>query len=113
MLSVEEIRRFIDEDAVSTKKSKAAEGQRYYDAKHDILNCRFFYFNNDEKLVEDKYRANNKICHPFFTELSDQLTSYMLSFEKNPIQAKEKETQEKVKKEKAAALQSRQKDRNW
>ena len=29
------------------------------------------------------------------------------------IQAKEKETQEKVKKEKAAALQSRQKDRNW
>ena len=29
------------------------------------------------------------------------------------IQAKEMETQEKVKKEKAAALQSRQKDRNW
>ena len=29
------------------------------------------------------------------------------------IQAKEKETQEKVKKEKAAALQSRQKERNW
>ena len=29
------------------------------------------------------------------------------------IQAKEKETQEKVEKEKAAALQSRQKDRNW
>ena len=29
------------------------------------------------------------------------------------IQAKEKETQEKVKKEKAAVLQSRQKERNW
>jgi len=29
------------------------------------------------------------------------------------IQAKEKETQEKVKKEKTAALQSRQKERNW
>ena len=29
------------------------------------------------------------------------------------IQAKEKETQDKVKKEKAAALQSRQKERNW
>ena len=29
------------------------------------------------------------------------------------IQAKEKETQDKVKKEKAKALQSRQKDRNW
>jgi hypothetical protein len=29
------------------------------------------------------------------------------------IQAKEKETQEKVKKEKAKALESRQKERNW
>ena len=89
MLTINEIRKFIDEDAVSTKKSKAAEGQRYYEAKHDILNCRFFYFNKDDNLVEDKYRANNKICHPFFTELSDQLTSYMLSFEDNPIRARD------------------------
>jgi hypothetical protein len=29
------------------------------------------------------------------------------------IQAKEKETQEKVKKQKAEALKSRQKDKNW
>ena len=89
MLTLPEIRKFIDEDAVSTKKHRAAEGQRYYEAKHDILNCRFFYFNKDDNLVEDKYRANNKICHPFFTELTDQLVSYMLSFEDNPIRAKE------------------------
>ena len=89
MLSLQEIKHFIDEDAVSTKKNRAREGQNYYEAKHDILNYRLFYFNKDDKLVEDKYRANNRICHPFFTELSDQLTSYMLSFEENPIRAKE------------------------
>jgi SPP1 family phage portal protein len=90
MLSTSEIKKFIDDDISSAKKRKAAEGQRYYEAKHDILNCRFFYYNKDEKLVEDNYRANNKICHPFFTELSDQLTAHMLSFENNPIRAKEK-----------------------
>ena len=31
----------------------------------------------------------------------------------NAIMAKEKETQEKVKKEKAAVLQSKQKEKNW
>lgn len=90
MLNITEIKRLIDDDATSEKKRQAAEGQRYYEANHDILQCRFFYYNDDGNLVEDKYRANNRICHPFFTELSDQLTSYMLSFEKNPIQAKEK-----------------------
>ena len=90
MLSISEIKRFIDNDATSEKKLLARVGQKYYDAEHDILNCRFFYFNADGNLVEDKARANFKICHPFFTELSDQLVSYMLSFDSNPIRAKEK-----------------------
>lgn len=89
MLSVSEIKRFIEEDICSEKKKKAAEGQRYYEAEHDILKCRLFYFNADGKLVEDHARANIKISHPFFTELSDQLSAYLLSFKKNPIQAKE------------------------
>lgn len=42
-------------------------------------------------------------------KISPQAAQQMLQ----AIQAKEKETQEKVKKEKAQALQSRQKDRNW
>ena len=42
-------------------------------------------------------------------KISPQAAQQMLQ----AIQAKEKETQEKVKKEKAAALQSRQKERNW
>lgn len=88
-LTPEQIKYLVDSDAASTRKMQAREGQRYYEAKHDILNCRFFYFNNDEKLVEDKYRTNNKISHPFFTELVDQLPAHMLSFEDNPIRAKD------------------------
>lgn len=89
MLTESEIRRFIDEDATSEKKRLARIGQRYYEADHDILNYRMFYWNADGVLVEDKTRSNSRICHPFFTELVDQLAAYMLSFEENPIQAKE------------------------
>lgn len=89
MLSVEEIKRLIDDDKVSKKKQYARVGQQYYEAKHDILNYKLFYFNADGNLVEDKTRSNIKISHPFFTELSDQLTSYLLSFKENPIQAKD------------------------
>lgn len=34
-------------------------------------------------------RSNVKISHPFFTELSDQLSAYMLSFDENPMVAKD------------------------
>ena len=89
MLSVEEIKKFMDEDMASTKKIKAAEGQRYYESEHDILKCRLFYYNEDGKLTEDKYRSNIKISHPFFKILIDELSPYMLSFEEHPIRAKE------------------------
>lgn len=88
-LSIAEIKRFIDDDISSEKKRLAAVGQRYYEAEHDILKCRLFYYNADGKLVEDTTRSNIKICHPFFTELADQLAAYMLSFKENPIRAKD------------------------
>lgn len=88
MLSVAEIKKFIDEDMNSEKKRLAKQGENYYFGEHDILNYRMFYFNTDGKLVEDKTRANIKISHPFFTILSDQLASFMLSFKENPIKAK-------------------------
>lgn len=88
MLSVEEIKKFIDDDMSSEKKRLAAVGMRYYEAEHDILKYRMFYFNTDGKLVEDTTRANIKISHPFFMILSDQLASFMLSFTENPIRAK-------------------------
>ena len=88
-LTVAEIKRFISDDITSEQKRIAAVGQRYYEAEHDILNCRMFYYNADGKLVEDTTRSNIKICHPFFTELSDQHTAHLLSFKRNPIRAKE------------------------
>lgn len=89
MLTEAEIKKFIEDDFNSDKKRFAAIGQRYYEGDHDILKCRLFYFNTDGDLTEDTFRTNIKICHPFFTELSDQLSSYMLSFDENPIRAKE------------------------
>ena len=89
MLSVSEIKRFIEEDAASEKKRLAKQGEDYYYGNHDILKSRLFYYNADGVLVEDKARSNIKIPHPFFTELSDQLAAYMLSFKESPIKAKE------------------------
>lgn len=79
MLSEAEILQFINEDKVSSKKSLAKLGQKYYEAEHDILQYRLFYYNADGKLVEDTTRSNIKIPHPFFTELVDQTVQYMLS----------------------------------
>lgn len=89
MLTEAEIKRFIDNDSSSEKKQFAEVGQRYYEANHDILKSRLFYYNADGNLVEDTTRSNIKISHPFFTELSDQLSAYMLSCKENPIRAKE------------------------
>ena len=89
MLTEAEIKRFIEEDITSEKKRLAKVGERYYNGEHDIMNYRMFYYNADGVLVEDKTRTNIKISHPFFTELVDQLAAYMLSFDDNPIRAKD------------------------
>ena len=99
MLSKEEIKRFIEEDMTSQKKAKAAEGQRYYEAEHDILKTRLFYYDANGELQEDKTRSNIKISHPFFMELSDQLASYMLSFKESPIRAKDSKEAEGLQEE--------------
>ena len=79
LLTNEEIKQFLDEDSASELKKNARIGQRYYDAEHDILEYRMFYYNSDGELVEDEYRSNIKIPHPFFTELVDQGTQFTLS----------------------------------
>ncbi len=89
MLREDEIKRLIDNDAVSEKKRMAKVGQRYYKSEHDILQYRMFYYNADGILVEDRARSNSRICHPFFTELVDQLAAYIMSFSENPIRAKD------------------------
>ena len=89
MLSVAEIKSFIDDDITSERKRFAGIGQNYYEGKHDILQYEMYYFNADGNLVKDEYRSNIKICHPFFALLADQLAAYMLSFKQNPIRAKQ------------------------
>lgn len=79
MLSIEEIKKFIRNDATSEKKVFARKGLAYYDGDHDIKQYRLFYYNADGELVEDKTRSSVKISHPFFTELVDQAVQYILS----------------------------------
>lgn len=79
MLTTDEIKLFLDEDAQSRQKQQARTGQHYYEGKHDILNYRMFFYNDKGELVEDRYRSNCKIPHPYFTELVDQATQYIMS----------------------------------
>ena len=79
MLNPDEILKFINSYEASQKYRFAAAGQRYYEGDHDIKNYKLFYIGKDGKAVEDKNRSNIKICHPFFTELTDQEVQYMLS----------------------------------
>lgn len=89
MLKTDEIDRLIKIDRNSKQKRIAKIGQKYYDAEHDILQYRMFYYNSKGELVEDTTRSNIKISHPFFTELVDQEIQFALS--KFSIRAK-KET---------------------
>lgn len=82
MLKPDEIKVIIESDKTSEQKCFARIGERYYDGDHDILQYRMFYYNSDGELVEDRTRSNVKIPHPFFTELVDQCTQYVLSGER-------------------------------
>lgn len=79
MLSPSEIKQLIERDAASAKKKQAKVGQRYYESDHDIKDYRIYSFDGDGNLKEDKYKANIKINHPFFTEIVDQQVQYILS----------------------------------
>jgi SPP1 family phage portal protein len=73
----------ITQDKATTAKIKAQEGVDYYEGKHEILNNRIFYLDDNEVLREDKYVSNIKIPHQFLTELVQQKVNYLLS---NPIE---------------------------
>jgi len=82
MLTVEEIKNFIDLDMASDKKKNAMIGDRYFRGDNDIRQYRIFYFNGDGNLVEDTTRSNAKIAHNFHKEISVQVSQYILSGEK-------------------------------
>lgn len=96
MLSVEEIKSIMEDDASSEKKRWARKGQAYYDGDHDIRYYRLFYFDANGNLQEDKTRSNVKIPHPFFTELVDQAVQYILSGEEGIFRSDDPELQKKL-----------------
>lgn len=98
MLSTSEIKSFIDNDKASKLKKQAQVGQKYYEGKHDIKDYTVFYFNNDDEPVVDAYRSNIKIAHPFFIELVDQATQYILSGKDGFIKSDETELQKEMDK---------------
>ena len=63
--------------------------------------------NQDQHQNQDQNKDQGQ--QPYRGEISPQQAQQMLQ----AIQAQEKETQDKVNKEKAAALKARQKDKNW
>lgn len=96
MLSVSEIKTFIDNDKTSTKKRLAKTGVQYYESFHDIRNYRLFYVDADGNIREDKTKSNIKISHPFFTELVDQEVQYMLSGKDGFVKSDLPELQEQL-----------------
>ena len=93
MLSKEEIKKFIEEDAASEKKHLARVGQQYYEGDHDIKDYQVYYIDSEGNPVLDTTRSNIKIAHPFFTELVDQGTQYILSGEGYYIKSDKPELQ--------------------
>lgn len=96
MLTIEEIKTFMENDKGSEKKHFAKVGLRYYESDHDIRDYKLYYFNADGKLQEDKTKSNIKISHPFFTELVDQCVQYMLSGKDGFIKSDLPELQEQL-----------------
>jgi SPP1 family phage portal protein len=96
MLSVSEIKSFIDNDKASKKKQLAREGDRYFNGDHDIKKYRIFFINAEGVLQEDLTKSNIRICHPFYTELVDQEVQYLLSGEEGFVRSDNPELQNKL-----------------
>ena len=79
MLTVNDIKTYIDNDKASKRKQLARVGQNYYEGLHDIKGYRIFFINADGVLQEDLTRSNIRIAHPFFRILADQEAQYILS----------------------------------
>jgi len=79
MLSINEIKLYLDKDRVSAKKKNARVGERYYNGDNDIRHYRIFYIDKDGVPQEDKTRSNIKKPSNFFKENVDETVNYFLS----------------------------------
>lgn len=81
MLTIQEIKQFINEDKTSNKKKQARVGLKYYEGDNDIKEYRVFYYDGDGNLVEDKNALSIRPASGFFKEHIDQKTQFTLSIE--------------------------------
>jgi len=96
MLNEKEILDFVAADRTSAAKNDARKGLAYYDGEHDIKDYRLYYYDQEGNPQEDRYKANTKISHQFFTELVDQQVQYMLPREKPFVTSGIPELEEKL-----------------
>lgn len=94
MLTVQEIKTFIDKDMASEAKQQAMEGERYYKGDHDIKKKRIFFTDADKVLKEDLTKANTRISHLFFMENVDQTVQYVFSGDEPIIKSDDPALQE-------------------
>ena len=98
-----------DQNQNDKNQNDQNQDQQNKDNKDDNKDQNKDQQNKDQNKDQQDQNKDNKDQRGQQPKISPQAAQQMLQ----AIQAKEKETQEKVKKEKAAALQSRQKERNW
>ncbi len=79
MLTIAEIKKFIERDRQSDKKRLARVGLAYYEGRHDILKCQICYKDKEGVWQIAKGTSDVKITHPFFNELVEQKAQYALS----------------------------------
>lgn len=93
MLTTDRIRTLIEADKASPRKKQALDGERYYNAEHDILKHRIFFVDAQGQLQEDKLKSNIRKPHPFFMENVDQTVQYVLDSEDGIIRSDDPELQ--------------------
>jgi len=79
MLDLDEIKTFIDNHQRSDFCKQAEVGIDYYNGEHDIKQYTPMFYDTDGVLQVDTYRNNVTISHPFFRELVEQATDYLMS----------------------------------
>jgi len=79
MLQNEEIKTFIENHKRSEFYKQAQTGVDYYNGEHEIKSYTPMYYDTDGILQVDTYRSNVTISHPFFRELVEQATNFLMS----------------------------------
>jgi len=87
VLTIEQIKRFMDVDAASQEKQDAKTGWQYYQGHHDIEERKIYFVDNEDKVQEDHIKSNIRISHPFHREMTDQVVQYILCGEESYIRS--------------------------